>query len=307
MKKPILVVMAAGMGSRYGGLKQMDPIGENGEIIMDYSLFDAVQAGFEKVVFVIKKELMEDFKQVVGNKASENLEVHYAFQELSDIPGEFNIPEGRQKPWGTGHAVLAARKYIDAPFAVINADDYYGAEAFKKIYEFLSGAEDTDKKHFAMVGYNLMNTLSEHGHVARGVCSVDSEGMLIGITERTKIENHNGCPQYTEDDGRTWESLPENTVVSMNMWGFTESMVGALKNGFIQFLRDEVPGNPMKSEFFLPFVVNDLLHGGEADVKVLASADKWFGVTYKEDKPVVIEAVKRLTQQGVYPSPLWEK
>lgn len=304
-KRPILVVMAAGMGSRYGGLKQIDPIGQNGEIIMDFSLFDAHKAGFRKVVFIIKEELFADFKERIGDKVSNYMEVCYAFQKLSDIPEGFTVPEGRVKPWGTGHAVYAAREFIDAPFAVINSDDYYGTEAFGKIYDFLENAEDDTRQHFTMVGYLLKNTLSDNGHVARGVCSVSPEGMLKGITERTRIEKSPDGTVFTEDDGKTWTKLSEDTIVSMNMWGFTASMMEAIKADFPKFLKENVPGNPMKSEYFLPFVVNDLLDGKKADVKVLSSADKWFGVTYKEDKPVVVAAVKKLCDDGVYPTPLW--
>ena len=306
MNRPILVVMAAGMGSRYGGLKQMDPIGENGEIIIDYSLFDAYKAGFRKVVFIIKEELLEDFKQAIGSRAEGKFEVAYAFQRLTDIPEGFTVPTERIKPWGTGQAVLAAGDFIDAPFAVINADDYYGVDAFKKIYDFLVTTKDDSKKHYAMVGYNLMNTLSENGHVARGVCSVDENGKLIGITERTRIEKLDGKPAYTEDDGASWTELSEDTTVSMNLWGFTSSMIDALRSGFVSFLRDEMPKNPLKSEYFLPFVVNDLLADGTADAQVLTSPDKWFGVTYKEDKPVVVAAIKNLTENGIYSSPLWK-
>ena len=306
MNKPILVVMAAGMGSRYGGQKQVDPVGPKGEIIMDYSLYDAYQAGFRKVVFVIKEEMYQNFKEMVGKHVSQNMEVCYAFQKLDDLPEGFSVPQDRVKPWGTGHAVLAAREYIDAPFVVINADDYYGTQAFQKIYDFLKQAEDTDKQHFAMVGYQLMNTLSEHGSVARGVCQVGTDGKLEKIHERTKIVPQGDAAAYTEDDGKTWVPLSSETIVSMNFWGFTQSMVGALQKEFVEFLEKDVPGNPLKAEYFLPFVVNDLLAAGKADVKVLTSSDKWFGVTYKEDKPVVVAAIGKLTEDGAYPSPLWQ-
>ncbi|MBE6730620.1 MAG: nucleotidyltransferase [Ruminococcaceae bacterium] len=305
MKKPILVIMAAGMGSRYGGLKQIDPVGQNGEIIMDYSVYDAMRAGFEKFVFIIKKENYQDFRAVIGEKLEKITEVHYAFQNLNDIPEGFEVPEGRIKPWGTGHAVLSAAEFIDAPFAVINADDFYGQHAFKEIYDFLVNAKDDEKKHFAMVGYRIMNTLSDNGHVARGVCETDENGMLKGICERTKIENHGGVAEFTEDDGKTWTSLAPDTTVSMNLWGFTESMIDALKEKFTAFFENDVPKNPLKAEYFLPFVVNDLLVENKADAKVLHSEDKWFGVTYREDKPVVMESIKKLTDEGVYKNPLW--
>ena len=305
MNKPILVVMAAGMGSRYGGLKQIDPIGKNGEIIIDYSIFDAYRAGFRKIVFIIKEEFFDDFKEVIGDRISKIMDVCYAFQKLDDLPEGFTVPEGRVKPWGTGHAVLAARDYIDGPFAVINADDYYGVEGFKKIYDFLSTAEDDEKCHYTMVGYELMNTLSENGHVARGVCTVDENGMLTGITERTRIEKKGDGAAFTEDEGETWTDLDTDTIVSMNLWGFTASMMDALKERFPVFLENAIKNNPLKGEFFLPFVVNDLLDENKADAKVLTSADKWFGVTYKEDKPVVVAALEKLTEEGKYPSPLW--
>ena len=305
MNKPILVVMAAGMGSRYGGLKQIDPIGKNGEIIIDYSIFDAYRAGFRKVVFIIKEEIFADFKEVIGDRISKIMDVCYAFQKLDDLPEGFTVPEGRVKPWGTGHAVLAARDYIDGPFAVINADDYYGVEGFKKIYDFLATAEDDEKCHYTMVGYELMNTLSENGHVARGVCTVDENGMLTGITERTRIEKKGDGAAFTEDEGETWTDLDTDTIVSMNLWGFTASMMDALKERFPVFLENAIKNNPLKGEFFLPFVVNDLLDENKADAKVLTSADKWFGVTYKEDKPVVVAALEKLTEEGKYPSPLW--
>lgn len=306
MKKPILVVMAAGMGSRYGGLKQIDPVGKNGEIIMDFSVFDAVQAGFSKVIFIIKEQLFEDFKEVIGDRVSKYVQVEYVFQKLDDLPEGFTVPEGREKPWGTGHAVLAARDYIDAPFVVINADDFYGGEAFKKIGAFLRNVKvDGEKAHWAMVGYHLKNTLTENGHVARGVC-VEKDGVLDTIVERTHIEKREDGPAYTEDDGATWHALDEDTTVSMNLWGFTPDFVDALKKDFVSFLENDVPKNPLKAEYFLPFVVNDQIRDGKADVTVLKSADKWFGVTYKDDKPVVMAALAEMMQNGTYPDPLWK-
>ncbi len=306
MKKPILVVMAAGMGSRYGGLKQIDPVGKNGEIIMDFSVFDAVQAGFSKVIFIIKEQLFEDFKEVIGNRVSKYVQVEYVFQKLDDLPEGFTVPEGREKPWGTGHAVLAARGHIDAPFVVINADDFYGGEAFKKIGAFLRNVkENGEKAHWAMVGYHLKNTLTENGHVARGVC-VEKDGVLDTIVERTHIEKREDGPAYTEDDGATWHALDEATTVSMNLWGFTPDFVDALKKDFVSFLENDVPKNPLKAEYFLPFVVNDQIRDGKADVTVLKSPDKWFGVTYKADKPVVMAALAEMMQNGTYPDPLWK-
>jgi len=304
MKKPILVVMAAGMGSRYGGLKQIDPVGKNGEIIMDFSIFDALRAGFSKVIFIIKEELLDDFKSVVGDRVSGFIPVEYVFQKLTDLPEGFSVPEGRVKPWGTGHAVYSAREKIDAPFVVINADDFYGAEAFKKMAAFLETAEDDEKAHWAMVGYYLRNTLSENGHVARGVC-VEENGILNTVVERTRIEKREDGPAFTEDNGETWTALDEESIVSMNFWGFTPSFVENLKQGFQRFLENEMPKNPLKAEYFLPFEVNDQIRDGRADVAVLKSADKWYGVTYKEDKPVVMQALADLMADGTYPDPLW--
>ena len=305
MKKPILVVMAAGMGSRYGGLKQIDPVGKNGEIIMDFSIYDAMRAGFSKVIFIIKEERLQDFKEVVGDRVSRYIPVEYAFQKLDDLPEGFSVPEGREKPWGTGHAVLAARDLIDAPFAVINADDFYGGEAFREIGAFLETAEDGGKAHWAMVGYQLQNTLTENGHVARGVC-VEKDGILETVVECTRIEKRADGPAYTEDGGETWHSLPADATVSMNLWGFTPGFVEDLKCDFRAFLENDVPKNPMKAEYFLPFVVNDQIRAGKADVRVLKSADKWYGVTYKEDKPVVMRALADMMASGVYPDPLWK-
>lgn len=305
MKKPILVVMAAGMGSRYGGLKQIDPVGKNGEIIMDFSIYDAMRAGFSKVIFIIKEERLQDFKEVVGDRVSRYIPVEYAFQKLDDLPEGFSVPEGREKPWGTGHAVLAARDLIDAPFAVINADDFYGGEAFREIGAFLETAEDGGKAHWAMVGYQLQNTLTENGHVARGVC-VEKDGILETVVERTRIEKRADGPAYTEDGGETWHLLPADATVSMNLWGFTPGFVEDLKRDFRAFLENDVPKNPMKAEYFLPFVVNDQIRAGKADVRVLKSADKWYGVTYKEDKPVVMRALADMMASGVYPDPLWK-
>lgn len=298
--------MAAGMGSRYGGLKQIDPIDQEGHIIMDFSIYDAVKAGFEKVVFIIKKENEADFRESIGNRMEKQIQVEYVFQDLHNIPEGFEVPEGRVKPWGTGHAVLSAIDAIDGPFAVINADDYYGQQAFQKIYDFLTTQQDDEKYHYTMAGYMLKNTLTENGHVARGVCETDADGKLTAINERTRIEKHENGPEYTEDDGATWISLPNDAVVSMNMWGFTESMLKELKARFKGFLTENLPKNPLKCEYFLPFVVDELIKEGKADVTVLKSGDRWYGVTYKEDKPVVVKAIQSLKDQGLYPQNLWE-
>ena len=305
MKKPILVVMAAGMGSRYGGLKQIDPVGKNGEIIMDFSIYDALQSDFSKVIFIIKEELLNDFKAVVGDRVSRYIPVEYVFQKLTDLPEGFDVPEGRVKPWGTGHAVLSAREKIDAPFAVINADDFYGREAFQKIAAFLQKEQNDEKAHWTMVGYHLKNTLTENGHVARGVC-VEKDGVLDTVVERTHIEKLENGPAYTEDEGASWHPLDEDATVSMNLWGFTPEFVEDLKKGFENFQKNTVPQNPLKAEYFLPFEVNDQIRAGKADVTVLKSADKWYGVTYKEDKPVVMKALADMMADGTYPDPLWK-
>ena len=307
MNKPVLVIMAAGMGSRYGGLKQIDPVDEEGHIIMDFSMFDAKRAGFEKVIFIIKRENEADFRAAVGDRMENYMEVSYAFQEIDNIPDGCQVPEGRVKPWGTAHAVLSCIDQIDGPFAVINADDYYGQEAFRLIYDYLASHEDDDKYRYTMVGYELGNTVTDNGHVARGVCDMNSEGELIAIHERTRIEKRDGGIAYTEDDGATWVSVPADTTVSMNMWGFTRSILDEIKAGFPAFLNEGLKKNPMKCEYFLPAVVSDLLGEDRATVAVLKSADKWYGVTYKEDKPVVMSAIKKMKDDGLYPAHLWEE
>lgn len=306
MKEPVLVIMAAGMGSRYGGLKQIDPVGAHGEKIIDYSLFDARRAGFKKALFIIKEELLPDFQEAVFQKVSQYMEVEWVFQRLEDVPQGVEIPEGRQKPWGTGQATLAAARVLeDTPYAVINADDFYGREAFEKIYQFLKNAQDGAKLDFAMVGYYVKNTVTENGYVSRGVCQVEG-GMLQSVTERTHIEKRPEGIAYTEDGGNTWNPLAPDTVVSMNLWGFTPGFTPALEENFRRFFQEDVPQNPLKAEYFLPFVVNDLLAQDKAQVTVLSSADKWYGVTYKEDKETVVNAVQEMTEAGVYPAPLWQ-
>ncbi len=299
--KPVLVIMAAGMGSRYGGMKQIDPMDEQGHIIMDFSLYDARLAGFEKVIFIIKKENEQLFREAIGDRIAKDMEVAYAFQDLHDLPEGFSVPEGRVKPWGTGHAILAARDLIDGPFVVINADDYYGREAFARIYEYLTTHEDDDKYRYAMVGYVLNNTLTENGTVARGCCEMDENGFLTGVVERTKIKRTESGAAYTEDDGQTWQEIAPDSLVSMNMWGFGKSLIDELKEGFVEFLKNEMPANPEKSEFFIPFAVADLLDAGKASVAVLSTPDRWFGVTYKEDRPMVVESIARMKREGMYP------
>ena len=307
MKKPVLVIMAAGMGSRYGGLKQIDPVDEYGHMIIDFSLYDAKQAGFEKVVFIIKKENEEIFKEVIGSRIAEYMEVAYVFQDLQNIPEGFTVPEGRVKPWGTGHAVLGCIDIVDGPFAVINADDYYGRKAFQVIYDYLASHEDDDKYRYTMVGYRLENTVTDNGHVARGICTTNEAGELIAIHERTRIEKHADGIAYTEDEGATWTTVPGNTLVSMNMWGFTESILKELQKHFPAFLEKGIRENPLKCEYFLPEVVSGLLADGKATVAVLSSSDKWYGVTYKEDKPVVVAAIRSMKDRGIYPEKLWEE
>ena len=305
MDKPTLVVMAAGMGSRYGGLKQIDPVGPGGEVIVDYSLYDARRAGFEKVVFVIKKENEADFKQVIGRRVSPYLQLAYVPQQLDDLPAGFAVPDGRQKPWGTAHAVLAARGVVDGPFAVINADDYYGREAFEQIFAYLSTHPDTDCYQYAMVGYHLRNTLTENGHVARGVCEVNAAGVLQSVTEHTQICKDGNDAKFTEDEGNTWQPLAGDATVSMNLWGFQKSFFATAQAGFTEFLAKALPQNPLKAEYYLPGVVSGLIAQGKAQVQVLKSADKWYGVTYKEDKPAVERAVRDMIASGLYPQRLW--
>ena len=307
MKKPVLVIMAAGMGSRYGGLKQIDPIDGDGHIIMDFSVYDAVRAGFEKVIFIIKRENEQAFREAIGDRLSRFIQVSYVFQELDNIPEGFTVPEGRVKPWGTGHAVLSCIDEINGPFVVINADDYYGVRAFQMAYDFLTDpeAEDTAGRYM-MVGYRLENTLTENGYVSRGVCVTDDEGYLRGINERTHIEKRGNGAAYTEDEGASWTELPADAAVSMNMWGFSADILEELKKRFVVFLEENLEKNPLKCEFFLPFVVDELLEEKKATVKVLKSADKWYGVTYKEDKPMVMAAVQNLKDQGLYPQKLWQ-
>ena len=305
--KPVLVIMAAGMGSRYGGLKQIDSIDAYGNKIIDYSIFDAVQAGFEKVVFIIKKAIEKEFRENIGDRIAAHVKVEYVYQELDRLPAGYQVPEGRVKPWGTGHAILCCQDVIDGPFAVINADDYYGKSAFESIFNQLSQIYDGEKYQYTMVGYRLYNTLTENGHVARGVCTISEDGKLIDIHERTRIEKQGDKAKFTEDDGKTWTELGEDAVVSMNMWGFTKSIIKELDERFAVFLDKELPGNPLKCEYFLPFVVDELLKEYKAEVTVLKSMDRWYGVTYKEDKETVVNAIKELKKTGIYPERLWEE
>lgn len=316
MNKPVLIIMAAGMGSRYGGLKQIDPVSDKGEIILDFSLYDAMMAGFEDVIFVIKEENEADFRALIDERAGKHMNVRYAFQKLEDIPEGYKVPEGRKKPWGTCHAVMSARHLVNGPFAVINADDYYGPGAFQSMYDFLEkSAEEAAKEEaagtkpaqyeFCMIGYELKNTITENGHVSRGVCDVTDGGYLKDIIERTKIMRRDGGIQYTED-GESWVTLPEDTVVSMNFWGFSKDMMTEMVAGFPEFLDEALKTNPLKGEYFLPGVVDTLLKKEKARVRVLRSRDKWYGVTYKEDKQTVVDALQAMKDKGLYPDVLWK-
>ena len=303
-KKPVLVVLAAGMGSRYGGLKQIDPVGSQGEAILDYSIYDAHQAGFDTVVIIIKEAIKKDFLETVGKRLEKApVEIRYAYQELTDLPEGFTVPEGRVKPWGTAHAVFCAREAIDgAPFAVINADDYYGKAAFKVIYDQL--AATTDPHAYCMVGYELGKTVTENGSVARGVCKIDGNGYLEEVIERTSIETYPGGIRYLEDGVYT-DVAPETTV-SMNMWGFMPSFLDEIEGRFSAFLKEALKTNPLKCEFFLPLPITQLIREQKATFRVLSSPDRWFGVTYAADKPMVVNALKAMTDAGKYPDGLWK-
>ncbi len=357
--KPALIIMAAGMGSRYGGLKQVDPVTPEGEILLDFSLYDAMMAGFEDVVFIIRREHREAFDNLLKGRAGKHLNIHYAYQELSDLPRGFEVPEGRTKPWGTCHAVMACRNIVKGPFAVINADDYYGPSAFVQIYDFLSSVASSEvssaKNHsdtdgltskgsgnnsraseishevpqgdkisdFAMVGYMLPNTLSESGHVARGVCQISDDGYLHDIVERTKIlRRTDGCMRtsgdssmnstgdsiiaYEDAETGNWVPLSADTIVSMNFWGFTQAFMQAMIDNFPAFLEKSLKADPLKAEYFLPFIVDKMITDGSAKVKVLSSKDRWYGMTYKEDKPMVTAALQSMKDKGLYPEKLWK-
>jgi hypothetical protein len=302
--KPALVIMAAGIGSRFGGLKQLAPVGKNGEPIIKFSLYDAMEAGFKKVVFIIKKEIDADFRALIGDPVSRHMEIEYVYQELDKLPPGFAIPEGRVKPWGTGHAVLCAKDVLDGPFAVINADDYYGKDAFRVIYNHLLTQRDDELYRFSMVGYLIENTLTEHGSVTRGVCQTDGR-FLTAVDERLRIEKHGNLIEYTEDDGKTWTKIEPGTMVSMNLWGFTQGILSELEAGFPVFLQQALKENPLKGEYLLPRIVNDLVRDNKATVEVLHSKDKWYGITYKEDLPAVAAAIQAMQDEGKYPEVLF--
>jgi len=299
--KPTLVVLAAGMGSRYGGLKQIDPVGPSGEVILDYSVYDATRAGFGKVVFVIRRDIEAEFKSAVGSKYEGKIEVEYAFQQLRDVPGDFEIPEGRTKPWGTAHAVLAARDVVREPFGVINADDFYGRDSFKLLADALSTEENAAGRYF-LVGFQLRNTVSEHGSVSRGLCRVDDRGQLAKVEECHGIEPTEGGIRL-ERNGEV-ETVDGTQTVSMNMWGFSSEFFSRAKAGFAGFL--ESLENPLKSEYYIPSLVQDLIDSRQAEVEVLRTVEPWLGVTYPEDKQAVQAGIRALVDDGVYPESLWE-
>jgi len=298
-----LIIMAAGMGSRYGGLKQLDPIGPNGELLIEYSVYDALRAGFDRVVFVIKESIEEAFRAQIGRAVEPHCETVYVYQRLDDLPEGFSVPAEREKPWGTGHATFSCRHVVDEPFAVLNADDFYGPSSYQILADYLRQAEDEEQYDYCMVGYKLKNTLSEHGYVSRGVCRVDDDGYLVDVRERTHIERFEDAIKYTED-GERWIMLPEDTIVSMNMWGFTPSLFAELDARFEAFLQAN-QDNISQTEFFLPNVVGDLINEGQARVNVLATDERWFGVTYHEDKTWVKRSIRERIEQGLYPEDLW--
>ena len=301
MKNPTLVIMAAGMGSRFGGLKQIEPVDDQGHIIIDFSLFDAWRAGFRDLVFIIKPEMEESFREVIGNRMEPYFNITYVYQTIDNLPAGYSVPEGRAKPWGTGHAVLCCKDVVDGPFTVINADDFYGPSAFTAIYNYL--ANNSDDAQYAMVGYRVRNTVTENGSVARGVCEVEN-GLLTGVTERTKIFKDGNDAKYTED-GETFVALPGDTIVSMNFWGFTPKMLRELDARFAAFLDNALISNPLKGEYFLPSVVNDQLKAGTASVRVLPCEETWYGVTYREDLESVQQAIADMKANGIYKEDLW--
>ncbi len=300
--KPTLVILAAGMGSRFGGLKQLTPVGPSGQMIIDYSIYDAIQAGFGKIVFIIKHAIEEDFRKLIGDRVAQKIPVDYVFQELDKLPEGYTVPEGREKPWGTAHAILCCRDVVKEPFMVINADDFYGAESFHILADFLNNPPaDNGKLQFAMSGFVLENTLTENGYVSRGVCVVDENDKLQDIAERTHIEIKDGKPVFTEDGGKTFEDLIPGCTVSMNAWAFPSNMIGYLDTYFKRFLDTTAQANPLKSECYLPVVVGEMMKDDAAEVTVLHSTDRWYGMTYAEDKEDVVNAISAMTEQGKYP------
>lgn len=298
-----LLILAAGMGSRFGGIKQIEPVGPSGEIILDYSIYDAIRAGFSKIVFVIRKSIEDSFRQKINPKAAAQIEIDFAYQELDSGLMGFSVPEGRQKPWGTGHAVLVAKDKIHEPFAAINADDFYGASAFEMMNKHLMGLAQGRVKDYAMVGYPLGNTLSDFGTVSRGVCEIDSNGYLKRIVERTKLEKRPGGAEFVDEQG-TKHFLPNDTIVSMNFWGFGADIFTFLEKEFKEFLSQK--GGDIKSEYYLPFAVSGMITAGLKKCKVLPAEESWFGITYKEDMPTAQMAIRDKIRQGAYPDNLWQ-
>ena len=305
MIKPQLVIMAAGLGSRYGGLKQMAPVDDQGHWIIDYSIFDAVRAGFDKIILIVKPENEALFRDTLGRRVGDKANIVYVHQRPDILPEGFSIPEGRVKPWGTAHAVLCAKGEITAPFSVINADDFYGKGAFQTIHDYLVSPHPADE--YAMVGYQIENTLTENGHVARGVCAMDASGQFLsGIVERTHIEPRPGGAAFTEDEGNTFTFLPNGTTVSMNFWGFPPEIMREIEARFPVFLRENLPKNPLKCEYFLPLIPNQMIAEGKARVRVLPCPEKWYGITYQPDMPQVQQAIRGMKEKGVYPVDLWK-
>ncbi|MBR2067990.1 MAG: nucleotidyltransferase [Solobacterium sp.] len=300
MSNPTLVILAAGMGSRYGGMKQIDGVGSHGEPIIEFSIYDAKEAGFEKVVLIIRREHEQAFRTALTDRISTKMKVEFAYQDLDQLPGSYTLPEGREKPWGTTHALLACKGIVNEPFAIINADDYYGKDAFKVIYQYLKN--DIQDDAYAMVGYACKNTLTENGSVTRGVCNT-KDGYLTDIEEIQKIELREGKAVY-EKDGE-WLELPDDTYVSMNFWGFTPKIFEECEPKFLAFLDREYNNNPMKCEYVIPTTIGELVQENTCSIKMLNSKDKWFGVTYKEDKPHVVEELQKMKDQGIYPDKLW--
>ena len=302
--KPTLLLLAAGMGSRYGGLKQLDGLGPNGETIMDYSIYDAIQAGFGKIVFVIRKDFEEQFRTQVLSKYEGHIPTELVFQSIDNIPEGFSVPEGREKPWGTNHAVLMAKNVINEPFCVINCDDFYSRDCFKVIGNFLANLPEGAKNQYAMVGFRVGNTLSENGTVSRGICTTNAEKHLVDVVERTKIERRDGKVQYIGDEGE-WVATDDNTPVSMNVWGFTPDYFEYSEAYFKEFLSDKKNIENKKSEYFIPLMVNKLINDGTASVEVLNTTSSWFGVTYPEDRESVVTKIQSLVDESVYPSKLF--
>lgn len=305
MRETALVILAAGIGSRYGnGLKQLAPVGPNGEFIMEYSIYDALEAGFDKVIFIIRKELEQDFRSTIGSRVSRHAPVSYAFQSLQDLPEGYDVPEGRAKPWGTGQAILCCRDLLDVPFVVINADDYYGKEGFRKIHDFLIQTDPADTaQHYCMAGFHLGNTLSENGGVTRGICTVDEQNRLTSVTETRNITKAGNEILAADADGNALDLRADN-LVSMNMWGFTPGLLETLAEDFVSFLA-ALPPDDLKAEFLLPTIIDQMIHAGKADVTVLSTGEKWFGVTYAEDRDFVADSIQQLVKEGIYPENLF--